>query len=77
MRPGEKLHEVLISDNEVEDTIVYNDDYLILLPSLDIPGLKEAYSGCSPLEKGTYSSNDLLMSRAEIKQMLIDGGFLS
>ncbi|WP_191560589.1 polysaccharide biosynthesis protein [Metabacillus idriensis] len=77
MRPGEKLHEVLISDNEVEDTIVYNDDYLILLPTLDIPGLKEAYSSCSPLEKGTYSSNDLLMTRAEIKQMLIDGGFLS
>jgi UDP-N-acetylglucosamine 4,6-dehydratase len=75
-RPGEKLHEALISNNESEYTVVYDEDYLIVLPTLNIPGLKESYSACLPVKTGTYCSSDLLMTKEEIKQMLIEGGFL-
>lgn len=75
-RPGEKLHEVLISDNEIDQTVVYNEDYFIVLPTVDIPGLRQSYSNCKPIKTKSYSSNDILMTKAEIKQMLIEGHFL-
>jgi UDP-N-acetylglucosamine 4,6-dehydratase/5-epimerase len=77
IRPGEKLHEVLISEHESQNTVVYDEDYLIVLPTIDIPGLKQSYSACLPVKTGTYCSSDLLMTKEEIKQMLIEGGFLA
>ena len=43
-RPGEKLHEVLVSNSEVKDTILFNHDYLVVLPTVEIPELREQYS---------------------------------
>ncbi|MBA2873401.1 polysaccharide biosynthesis protein [Thermaerobacillus caldiproteolyticus] len=76
-RPGEKLHEVLISDHESQNTVVYDEDFLIVLPEINIPGLKQAYSAHLPVKKGTYCSSDLLITKEEIKQLLIEGGFLT
>ena len=76
VRPGEKLHEVLISENEIEHTIVYNEDYFIVLPTIGIPGLRQYYSDCKPIKTKTYCSKDILMTKKGIKQMLIEGHFL-
>jgi hypothetical protein len=50
---------------------------MVLLPTLDIPGLKQVYASYTPLGNHNYCSNELLMSKAEIKKLLVKGGFLS
>jgi FlaA1/EpsC-like NDP-sugar epimerase len=75
-RPGEKLHEVLISHNEIEDTVVYNQEYFVVLPDINIPSVKEQYSTSPPISKSSYSSNDDLMTHEEIKKLLIKSKFL-
>ncbi|MFT5876129.1 MAG: UDP-N-acetylglucosamine 4,6-dehydratase, partial [Clostridium sp.] len=42
-RPGEKLHEVLISRYEAENAYIYDNDYFVILPQINIDGLKEYY----------------------------------
>lgn len=75
-RPGEKIHEILYTEYESDSTFEYDDDYLVILPTLDIPGLKSAYQKYRRVKKQLYSSADCLMSKKEIRQMLIKGGFL-
>jgi UDP-N-acetylglucosamine 4,6-dehydratase len=75
-RPGEKLHELLLSENESRDSFIVNDDYFVILPTIDIPGLKDFYSACNRVKEQSYSSKDTLMTKKEIKQMLIDGDLL-
>ena len=77
IRPGEKIHEILFSENESDQTIHYNEDYYVVLPSLNIKGLKEHYKAYKPVKHGSYNSNFNLMSRAELKELLKKGGFLS
>lgn len=77
VRPGEKIHEILYSEYESHSTVVYDEEYLVILPTLDIPELREAYRAFPPVEKEIYCSSDSLMSREEIRRMLIKGGFLS
>lgn len=76
VRPGEKIHEILYSDYESQSTVVYDEEYLVILPTLDIPGLVDAYSRYKPVKKEIYVSSDSLMSRSEIRDMLIKGRFL-
>ncbi len=75
-RPGEKLHEVLVSHNEIEDTVLFNEDYFVVLPDLNIPGIRDRYSTCPPINQSSYSSNDSLMTHEEIKNLLIKSKFL-
>lgn len=75
-RPGEKLHEVLVSHNEIEDTVVYNQEYFVVLPDISLPSVKERYSNSPPISKSSYSSNDDLMTHEEIKKLLIKSNFL-
>lgn len=76
VRPGEKIHEILYSDYESQSTIVYDHEYLVILPTLNIPGLQEAYRSYPKVQQKVYCSSDRLMSREEIRQMLIKGRFL-
>lgn len=76
IRPGEKLHEILMSEYESMTTVTYNEEYLIILPSIFIPGLKEKYSHCSPVNFHSFSSEFNPMNKAAIREMLNRGGFL-
>lgn len=76
IRPGEKIHEILYSEFESLSTVQYDHEYLIILPPLDIPGLKEAYKSYPRVEKSNYCSGDELMSKQEIHDMLVKGRFL-
>jgi len=76
IRPGEKIHEILYSEFESQTTVVYDQQYLVVLPSLEIPGLKERYSHCPKVSNEVFSSADLLMSKDEIRKMLVKGRFL-
>ncbi|MNU43679.1 UDP-N-acetylglucosamine 4,6-dehydratase [compost metagenome] len=76
-RPGEKIHEILMSDFESQTTVVYDEEYLVILPTLNIPNLKEYYQHSPRVSFSSFSSEKNLMSKEEIKDILIRGGFLS
>lgn len=75
-RPGEKIHEVLISEYEAMDTVILDDTYYIILPQLDINDLRSKYKYFQKFDRFKYSSNDTLMSKDEIKEKLRKGGFI-
>lgn len=76
IRPGEKLHEVLISEYEAKDTIIFDDSYYVILPALNVNNVREKYEHHEKFVGNYYSSNDKLMSKPEIKGKLEEGGFI-
>ncbi|MEI2663799.1 SDR family NAD(P)-dependent oxidoreductase [Rossellomorea sp. LJF3] len=76
IRPGEKLHELLLTEFESQNTIVYDNEYFVILPTIPIKGLAEYYDGFPKVDLDTYSSKDNIISHDDIKSMLKDGGFL-
>lgn len=76
IRPGEKIHEILLTDNESASTIVYDEEYLVILPTINIPGLREHYSSYAKVDFDSYCSSRSLLSKEEIHSMLVRGGFL-
>ncbi|WP_410771917.1 polysaccharide biosynthesis protein [Fontibacillus sp. BL9] len=75
-RPGEKIHEILMSDFESLTTVVYDEQYLVILPTLNIPELRDHYRNCPPVSFSSFSSAHNLMSKEEIRHILKRGGFL-
>jgi len=66
IRPGEKIHEILVSEEEAHRTIPRNG-YYVILPIL--PELRRAEEESNYLTK-EYSSADYLMSENELKELL-------
>jgi UDP-glucose 4-epimerase len=66
IRPGEKVHEILISEEEANRTIA-RDNYYVIQPIL--PELKDSEIHSYPLNQ-EYSSADDLMSQSEVKDLL-------
>jgi UDP-N-acetylglucosamine 4,6-dehydratase len=77
IRPGEKLHEILLSQFETDSTVYFDQEYFVILPTIDIPELKTHYADYKKVGLQSYSSNESFMTKDEIKQMLIKGGYLS
>ncbi len=77
IRPGEKLHEVLVSSYEAPRTYQYDEKYYVILPSHPPKRLLNKYCHYKKVNFEKYQSNDELMSKEEILQMLKEGGFLS
>lgn len=77
-RPGEKLHEVLISKYEAENAFIYDNDYFVILPQIEVSGIKEYYNQLKlkPLNMEEYSSKDYLLDMEKAKEMLINGKFI-
>ena len=76
IRPGEKIHELLLSEYESLTTIAYDDEYFVILPPIYIEGLKEHYSKFKPANLTNYNSSKDLMSKEEIKEVLKKGRFI-
>lgn len=55
-RPGEKMHEVLVSKNESPRTKIFNDQYYVILPQFKTNGLEEKYENLKPIEHEEFSS---------------------
>jgi UDP-glucose 4-epimerase len=66
IRPGEKVHEILLSDEEASRTIHGSDGYYALRPML--PELAEPVG--NPAISGALSSADSLMSRDDLADFL-------
>jgi FlaA1/EpsC-like NDP-sugar epimerase len=76
IRPGEKIHELLLSEYESKTTISYDEEYFVILPAIHIEGLKEHYSKYKPVNLESYHSGIGLISKDEIREMLMKGGFI-
>ncbi len=66
IRPGEKLHEILVSEEECHRTVDRGNFYSIL-PVL--PELRD-HEGFTPALSGEFSSNDNLMDYSDLEAML-------
>ncbi|SEN75412.1 polysaccharide biosynthesis protein [Paenibacillus sp. OV219] len=77
IRPGEKIHEILLTDHESMTTVVYDQEYLVILPTIEIPGLRQHYNRYPKVDFDSYSSSQSLLTKDEIRSMLVRGGFLS
>jgi UDP-N-acetylglucosamine 4,6-dehydratase/5-epimerase len=75
-RPGEKLNEILLTEFESQTTLVYDLQHLVILPTLEIPGLKVHYAKYPKVQLSRFSSGENLLDQAGIKAMLKKGGFL-
>jgi FlaA1/EpsC-like NDP-sugar epimerase len=67
IRPGEKVHEILVSEEEAHRTIERSSKYYSILPML--PELTAGREVPAPLGR-EYSSADSLMSTAELRELL-------
>jgi len=66
IRPGEKVHEILVSEEERHRT-VERDKYYVILPML--PELRESEEPVQPLED-EYSSSHNVMDRPSLEALL-------
>jgi FlaA1/EpsC-like NDP-sugar epimerase len=66
IRPGEKVHEILVSEEEAFRTVA-RGDYYVIMPML--PELRSDEGEQETLGR-EYSSADSLMNRAEVAEML-------
>jgi len=76
MRPGEKLHEVLITEDEARHTVEYDTHYEII-PELS-PWRTDEYTFSLP-EGFRYSSdnNTIWLSDTELREMIHSGAQLA
>lgn len=77
MRPGEKLHEVLVSRYESPYTFKYSQQYYVILPSSPPEHLLRHYSNLPSASFTEYHSNDSLLDKPGVEELLKEGGFLS
>lgn len=79
IRPGEKIDEVLVSKYEAKNTYKYDNLYYLILPHLNIDGLKEYYEH-NHLEKvdfEEYTSKSYILKIDKLKDLLKVGGFIN
>jgi len=76
IRPGEKLHEMLISVNESALSYCYDANYFVILPPNYNKELDARYQHLDRLPFDAFSSLTQLMSGTEIKDRLIKGRFI-
>lgn len=77
IREGEKLHEVLISENEVYRSYILNDDYYVILPELLIDRDHSNLNGIGGVKFNSFSSHDNVQDRNYLTTLLDRGGFLT
>ncbi len=78
IRPGEKLHEVMITEDDSHYTWEFEDHYAILSPALISTGAYDK-KGKKVVEGFRFSSdnNPLWHSHDSFKKVLVDNGLLS
>jgi len=73
IRPGEKVHEILVSEEEAPRTVERND-YYVIAPML--PELRSQRAEPCPLH-GAYSSADNIMNSAQLAELLRKHGLMA
>lgn len=76
IRPGERLHETLISESESVSVINRDDHYFVIMPLFSNGDPARNKLPVSAVSHRGYNSEDLTMFKEEIESMLQNGGFL-
>lgn len=79
IRPGEKIHEELISNIETKNTYQLDKNYYLIVPTIMESKLITNYSNFKNLDRVSFSnfnSGNNLLSLPDIKKRLIDAGFI-
>jgi FlaA1/EpsC-like NDP-sugar epimerase len=58
IRPGEKMHEVLVSKNEMPRTRVFSEQYYVILPQYHHEGLERRYANMETLGLEEFNSGN-------------------
>ena len=77
IREGEKLHEVLISENEIYRSYILNDDYYVILPELMINRNYDNLNGIDSVKFNSFSSQDNIRGKSCLAVLLNRGRFLT
>jgi UDP-N-acetylglucosamine 4,6-dehydratase/5-epimerase len=76
IRPGEKMHETLISESESTRTIDYGD-YYVILPQIQIAAIQKQYADKPMIVPMIYASNTVKrISRKDLAIMIKQEGWL-
>ena len=75
-KPGEKLDEMLISQHEAQQSLCYDDNYYVILPTNADFALLDNYNTLTKFPFSEFSSRTRLMDLTQIEIMLKKGGFL-
>jgi len=76
IRPGEKIHEVLISESE-SLRAVEMDDYYVILPQITLPAVTKKYAKMKRIGPLVYASNTTnRIPAATLKAMIAKEGLL-
>ncbi len=76
IRPGEKIHESLLSAAEGIRTVKF-DDYYVVLPQIEIKAILRKYKGKKTLGETRYASdNTRRMTKKELKALLEKKGWI-
>lgn len=69
-RPGEKMHEMLISQDEAPFSYTFSKDYYLILPQIAKEEYKERYSKFKKFDKPEFSSKDTYMGEEKLIEIL-------
>lgn len=75
-KPGEKIHEVLISRHESALSRQLDHDYYVILPQINNRSMLDVYDKLPNIAHDEFTSNTQLMNKSQIYQMLRQGKFL-
>ena len=76
IRAGEKMHEILVSQDEAKSTHELANRYYVILPAYSTSDLKHTYGALPRVTFTAYDSNANLLDFAGIRSLLQQGGFL-
>jgi len=78
IRPGEKLHETLINQDDILNTYEYKNMYLILDPQYDIANMRGKYDGINKLQNVEKYSSDSAekLSMEELEELIRKSGLV-
>lgn len=76
IRPGEKLHEVLISPFEAPRTRQYDAQYYVILPEHPDQELTKHYDHLPRVKFAQYRSDSEMMNKPAIAAFLRAGGYI-
>lgn len=77
IRPGEKIHEVLVSNAESPNTYQFDEDHYVILPTNTPEKVKKRYEHLPKVAFKRYQSNDKLMSLKEIEEILMKANVIT
>ena len=82
IRPGEKLHEVLIGDDEIRHSWEFNDMYMITnphYPLFHVNKINETYQGITKVENLKNYSSYIVdkISKQELETMIKNSGLIN